>query len=111
MLFDFDLSEAEKYHRSMGADVTVIITHCDGVTGEKLVFTSPSGRITGFSGSVGRCGFLTDKADTGIYIISGRILKMLRDRTITVFQMRYCLNCSHKIKVFLHFGAPVTGAV
>ena len=30
MLFDFDLSEAEKYHRSMGADVTVIITHCDG---------------------------------------------------------------------------------
>ena len=53
VLFDFDLSEAEKYHRSMGADVTVIITHCDGVTGEKLVFTSPSGRITGFSGSVG----------------------------------------------------------
>lgn len=84
----------------MGADVTVIITHCDGVTGEKLVFTSPSGRITGFSGSVGRCGFLTDKADTGIYIISGKILKMLRDRTITAFQMRYCLNCSHKIKVF-----------
>lgn len=85
VLFDFDLSEAEKYHRSMGADVTVIITHCDGVTGEKLVFTSPSGRITGFSGSVGRCGFLTDKADTGIYIISGKILKMLRDRTITAF--------------------------
>ena len=25
--FDYDLSEAEKYHRSMGADVTVIITH------------------------------------------------------------------------------------
>lgn len=95
----------------MGADVTVIITHCDGVTGEKLVFTSPSGRITGFSGSVGRCGFLTDKADTGIYIISGKILKCFATAQSRLFQMRYCLNCSHKIKVFLHFGVPVTGAV
>ncbi len=85
VLFDFDLSEAEKYHRSVGADITVLTSHYDRTSGERLVFTSPSGKITGFSGSVGRGSLLTDKADTGIYIISGKILKMLRDRTITVF--------------------------
>lgn len=95
----------------MGADVTVIITHCDGVTGEKLVFTSPSGRITGFSGSVGRCGFLTDKVDTGIYIISGKILKMLRDRTITAFSNEILPELLSQNKSLLHFGAPDTGAV
>ncbi|HAQ28725.1 MAG TPA: hypothetical protein DCQ76_03035 [Ruminococcaceae bacterium] len=85
VLFDFDLTEAEKYHRSVGADITVLTSHYDRTSGERLVFTSPSGKITGFSGSVGRGSLLTDKADTGIYIISRKILKMLHGSAISNF--------------------------
>lgn len=74
---DFDLSAAFRFHKESGAVATLVVTQVDDPREYGLVQTKEDGRITGFLEKPSRLNCITGLANTGIYILSPDILKLI----------------------------------
>ncbi len=73
-LCDFDLSEAIRFHREKGADVTVILSSVKTPLEYGVVLRDTLDRIFAFSEKPDWSETLSDLANTGVYILSPRVL-------------------------------------
>lgn len=73
---DFDLSAALSHHIKSGADATIITTQVDDPREYGCVI-SKNGFITGFSEKPSYTGAVSDYVNTGVYILSKKILGLI----------------------------------
>lgn len=78
-LCDFSLTEAMKFHKKNNATATIVVTHIDDPREYGLVRTDGSSRISGFVEKPCFAQAVTDLANTGIYILSPEVLKLIPD--------------------------------
>lgn len=76
-LTDFDLSAAVRFHREKGAAATLLVKEVDDPREYGLIDYNESGRVTGFLEKPGWPQATTDKANTGIYILSPLVLDFI----------------------------------
>ena len=77
---DADLSAALSFHREKGAAATVVLKKCSDPLEFGVVRTDVSGRITGFVEKPEWSQVCSDKVNTGIYILSPRVLEFVPER-------------------------------
>ncbi len=71
---DFDLEEAMAYHRQKRADVTIVVSECDEPLEFGVVVSKADGRIEGFIEKPDWENVRSNMINTGIYILSGKVL-------------------------------------
>ncbi|MDD6312765.1 MAG: sugar phosphate nucleotidyltransferase [Firmicutes bacterium] len=71
---DFDLNSAAEFHRSSGADVTLLLARNDSPLEYGVVVCDKDGRITRFVEKPGWSQVSSDTVNTGIYIIKKSVL-------------------------------------
>lgn len=76
-LCDFDLTSARNYHRTSGADVTIIAKSVEDPREYGLVVADEDGRITGFCEKPSYEGCVSELANTGIYILSRKVIDLI----------------------------------
>lgn len=81
---DFDLKAAMEYHINKGADATIITKRVDDPREYGCVISS-GGFVTGFSEKPSYTGAVSDQVNTGIYILSPKILEMIPENTMWDF--------------------------
>lgn len=81
---DFDLSAAISYHIKKGADATIITSRVEDPREYGCVI-SDKGFVTGFSEKPSYTGAVSDYVNTGVYILSPKILKLIPDNTMWDF--------------------------
>lgn len=74
---DFNLKAAMDFHREKGADATLVLSHVADPREYGLVVTEPSGAVKGFVEKPGWAQAITDAVNTGIYIISKKVLSLI----------------------------------
>lgn len=74
---DFDLTAAFNFHRASGAAATLLVTQVDDPREYGLVEMNSDGKITGFLEKPSRLNCVTGFANTGIYILSPEVLKLI----------------------------------
>lgn len=74
---NYDLTAALDFHKSRGAQATVVTCAHPEPTAFGLVLTDGEGRITGFSEKPGWERVVTDRINTGIYILSPAIVDLI----------------------------------
>ncbi|MEG0691466.1 MAG: sugar phosphate nucleotidyltransferase [Oscillospiraceae bacterium] len=74
---DFDLTRAIDFHRNRQSDVTIITKKVDDPREYGLVCADGSGRITSFLEKPSYLSCVTDIANTGVYILSPKVLCMI----------------------------------
>ncbi len=72
-IFDFDLSEAIRFHKERRADVTIVTTESETPLEYGVVLCTKDGRITGFSEKPAWEKVRSDTVNTGIYIVKKRV--------------------------------------
>ncbi|MCL2014609.1 MAG: sugar phosphate nucleotidyltransferase, partial [Oscillospiraceae bacterium] len=77
---DFDLTAAINFHRSKGAEATLIVKRVSDPREYGLVNTDGGGRITGFLEKPSIANCITNLANTGIYILSPKVLDCIEDK-------------------------------
>ncbi|MCL2754470.1 MAG: sugar phosphate nucleotidyltransferase [Oscillospiraceae bacterium] len=80
-LCDFDLSAALASHKKARAGATIITKAVDDPREYGLVISDSGGFVTGFSEKPSFLGCISDRANTGVYVISPRILPRIPDNT------------------------------
>ncbi len=80
VLTDFDLAEAIAFHRSRGADVTILLTRVENPLHYGVVITDPDGRISRFLEKPTWSEVFSDTVNTGIYIIEPAALDLIPAR-------------------------------
>jgi len=78
-LCDFDLTAAMEYHKANNAAATIITKQVDDPREYGLVLADDSGKITGFSEKPSYLGCIADAANTGVYILSPKVLELVPD--------------------------------
>ncbi|MCM1334247.1 MAG: sugar phosphate nucleotidyltransferase [Bacteroides sp.] len=73
---DFDLGEAFRFHRSSGADATILTKRVDDPREYGLIIEK-NGVITDFSEKPSYINCRSDLANTGIYLLSPKILRLI----------------------------------
>ncbi len=73
---DFDLSAAMRYHNEKHADATIITKRADDPREFGLV-KSEKGRVTGFTEKPSFIGCTDNNANTGVYILSPKVLELI----------------------------------
>lgn len=76
---DFDLRELVRFHRENDADVTIALHTCEEPLEYGLVVTDDSGKILRFEEKPAWDRVLTDRINTGIYVISPSVLAEIPD--------------------------------
>lgn len=76
-LTDFDLTAAMRFHRDMGADVTILAKKVDDPREYGLIQTDGTGRIEAFIEKPAFSQAISDLANTGIYILSRQALSLI----------------------------------
>lgn len=74
---DFDLREAVRYHVSRGADATLLLSRQKELLEYGLVMTDAKGRVTRFVEKPAWDQVFCDRVNTGIYILSPRVLELV----------------------------------
>lgn len=74
---DFDLTSAINFHRSHQSDATIITKKVDDPREYGLVCADESGRITSFLEKPSYSSCITDVANTGVYILSPKVICMI----------------------------------
>ncbi len=77
VLTDFDLTAAVEFHRSRGADATLVLTRVPNPLQFGVVMTDDEGNITRFLEKPSWGEVFSDTINTGIYIIENPVLKMI----------------------------------
>ncbi len=81
---DFNLSAALSYHIEKGADATLITSRVEDPREYGCVI-SKNGFVTGFSEKPSYTGAVSDYVNTGVYILSGKILGLIPENTMWDF--------------------------
>jgi mannose-1-phosphate guanylyltransferase/phosphomannomutase len=84
-LCDFDLSRTFTFHENMNTAATIITKRVDDPREYGLVLSDDTGRITGFSEKPSYLGCIDDLANTGVYILSPKVLELIPDNTACDF--------------------------
>ncbi len=78
-LCDFDLTAAIRYHRERGAFATLLTRRVEDPREYGLVDVDDQGMVRGFIEKPGYPQAVTDLANTGIYLMSPRLLELVPD--------------------------------
>ena len=100
---DFDLNEIYDSHISKGADITVVTTEVDDPREYGLISTDDNGFVESFVEKPSFKNAFTNKANTGIYVISPKVLKFIPDGVSFDFSkdlFPLCLSMGGKISVY-----------
>lgn len=81
---DFNLSAALSYHIKTGADATIITTQVDDPREYGCVI-SRNGLVTGFSEKPSYTGAVSDYVNTGVYVLSKKVLDLIPSDTMWDF--------------------------
>lgn len=81
---DFNLSAALSYHIKTGADATIITTQVDDPREYGCVI-SKNGLVTGFSEKPSYTGAVSDYVNTGVYVLSKKVLDLIPADTMWDF--------------------------
>ncbi len=76
---DFDLKEAMKFHKTVGADATLMVKKISDPREYGLVNTAEDMTISGFVEKPCYSQAVSDLANTGIYILSPRCMELIPD--------------------------------
>lgn len=76
-LCDYDLRSAFDFHKQNSADITIVTAKTEDPREYGLVVSDDNCRIVGFCEKPDWSGVCSDRANTGIYIISPKVLKMI----------------------------------
>ncbi|MCL1866074.1 MAG: sugar phosphate nucleotidyltransferase [Oscillospiraceae bacterium] len=80
-LCDFDLKSAYEYHKSVNAAATVLTKRVDDPREYGLVISERdkfgNGRVSGFSEKPSYLGCICDCANTGVYILSPKVMELI----------------------------------
>lgn len=80
-LCDYDLKAAYDFHKRASADVTIVTAKTEDPREYGLVLSDSDGKISGFSEKPDWSSVSSDRANTGIYIVSPQVLNMIpKDR-------------------------------
>lgn len=79
------LEKAIAFHKEKNADVTIVLTHTENLLEYGLALTSPDGKITGFVEKPPVSRVFSDLVNTGIYIVSPRVLDLIPQNTFFDF--------------------------
>ena len=79
------LEKAIAFHKEKNADVTIVLTHTENPLEYGLALTSPDGKITGFVEKPPVSRVFSDLVNTGIYIVSPRVLDLIPQNTFFDF--------------------------
>ncbi len=71
-VWDFELEGILKFHKEQGADATLVLYNHPDPTSFGLVLTDPDGRIRAFSEKPSWERVVTDRVNTGLYVLSPR---------------------------------------
>lgn len=82
---DFDLTSAVKFHKQKNADATIIVKHVSDPREYGLVLCSENGDVKSFLEKPSYESCISDMANTGVYILSKKVLDMIADDTFTDF--------------------------
>ena len=74
-----DISAAVSFHRTKNADVTIVLTKVEVPLEYGVVMTNSEGRVTRFLEKPSWKQAFSDTVNTGIYIISPRVMKLIPD--------------------------------
>lgn len=74
-LCEFDLKRALSFHREKHAEVTMLLTGAEDPTEYGMVLTEPDGRVIRFIEKPDVSQAFTDTVNTGIYLLSPRVLE------------------------------------
>ncbi len=72
---DFDLNRAMEYHKSRSGIATILLKHCPDPSEYGIAITDPDGRIRAFREKPDRSAALSDRVNTGIYILQRDIMR------------------------------------
>ncbi|MEG1835624.1 MAG: sugar phosphate nucleotidyltransferase [Oscillospiraceae bacterium] len=76
---DFDLKKACEFHKTKGADLTILCSKVSDPREYGLVNFESSGKVTSFTEKPSWAGATSNYANTGIYIINPDILSLIPD--------------------------------
>lgn len=82
---DFDLTEAIKFHKEHNSIATIITREVSDPREYGLVFAENGGRITSFLEKPSYESCVTNLANTGVYILSSDVLKLIPENTESDF--------------------------
>lgn len=100
---DFDLKKIYDSHISKGADITVVTTEVDDPREYGLVCTDGNGFVESFMEKPSFKNAFTTKANTGIYVLSPKVLKAVPEGVPFDFSrdlFPLCLSTGGKISVY-----------
>ena len=100
---DFDLKEIYESHISSGADITIVSARVDDPREYGLISTDDNGFVESFVEKPSFKNAFTNKANTGIYVISPKVLKSIPDGVSFDFSkdlFPLCLSTGGKISVY-----------
>lgn len=75
---DFDLARLYEHHKSSGADATIAVRSVDDPREYGLI-VGQNGKVSGFSEKPSFINCRSDLANTGIYVVSPRIMELIED--------------------------------
>lgn len=78
---DFDLRHILGFHREKGAEATLVLYDHPDPTSFGLVLTDPEGRVTAFSEKPSWERVVTDRINTGIYVLSPSAVDAIPENT------------------------------
>lgn len=78
---DFDLTETLRFHREKNADVTVVLSGVETPLEYGVVPLDGAGRVTGFSEKPDWSETLSEWVNTGVYVLSPRVLREVPENT------------------------------
>ncbi len=78
-MWDFDIKAALAFHESKNADVTIVTTKTDLPTEYGIVNSAPDGKILRFAEKPTWSQVVSDKVNTGIYIMKSDVFDMIPD--------------------------------
>ena len=84
-LCEFDLKRAVLFHRENRADATMLLTGAEDPTEYGMVLTAPDGRVLRFIEKPDVSQAFTDTVNTGIYLLSPRVLEDIPEGVPTDF--------------------------
>lgn len=76
-LCDYDLKAVFDFQKKMSADLTIVTAKTEDPREYGLVLSESDGKITGFSEKPDWSSVCSDRANTGIYIVSPRVLNII----------------------------------
>ena len=105
-LCDVDLTKAIQFHNANNADVTVVLTATEAPLEYGAVITDESSKIIRFDEKPSWSEVVTDKINTGIYIINKDVLSYIpKDKPFDFSNELFPLLMSEQKRIFGYFSA------